>query len=47
MLGDSGEDMNSELIGERHIRRYELHARLHQGCNKGEISGEPIEFGDH
>jgi hypothetical protein len=47
VLGHSGQDVNGQLVGVWVINGHEFNAAVHQGGDKGQISAQPIEFGNH
>ena len=46
MLSYSGENLDRQFVGMGIVNRDELHTRIHQGRNEGEISGQPVERRD-
>jgi hypothetical protein len=47
MLGNGGQNVDSQPIGLREIDGVKLDTRLHQVRYEGDIAGQPIEFGDN
>ena len=45
MLGHGGENVNCQLVGERHVGGNELDAPFHEPRDKGYVAGEPVQFG--
>jgi hypothetical protein len=46
MLGHRRQDMQRQLVGVRIIDRNELNAGIHERCDKGQVSGQPIQLGN-
>ena len=46
MLGDSGQNVDGELVGMRVIDRDKLDAAIHQRGDEGEVAGQPVELGN-
>jgi hypothetical protein len=46
MFSHGSEDVDGEAVGLREVTRNELHSRLHECADEGDVAGEAVELGN-